>query len=163
MLDNSFPHYGHGAFPSECGPAVAADHLDFAFVRVQSGALLVWPRPAGIAVLVVQHHKFSGRRCRVSAVHQHRTLINVRMAREHKVHAAPFENGHDVCAHFDQLLLAITIMRAFRVRRVMKECDQPIGFRSLEVQLEPARHHSARPAVHIMRIEANKMRAPIIK
>ena len=85
------------------------------------------------------------------------------VAAQHEVHAACFENRQRILPHLDQLRLRVRIVRAFRVRRVMPEGDNPVLRRRSEIGLEPSEHRASRSADRCHRIKADEMNAPVVK
>ena len=85
------------------------------------------------------------------------------MAAEHQVDAAGFEDGHDVRAHLDELPLAVAVVRALGVRRMVEVGDDPVGLGPFQVHLQPAGHDAGGFAIHIVRIQADEMDPPIVK
>lgn len=66
-------------------------------------------------------------------------------------------------AHFDQLLLAIAVVGAFGVGRMMEISEDPVGLGPFQIHLEPAGHDAGGFAIEIMGIEADAVDPAIIK
>src|SRR4051812_5226616 len=109
MFENDFAHHGHCAATTNRRPPMASNDFYGALVGIDASALHVRTVSARITFAIIQDHVFGGGRRRVSSIHEHRAFVNVRMAGENDIDAAPFEDWHDVRAHLDELLLAVAI------------------------------------------------------
>src|SRR5206468_6022564 len=128
MLDHRFAHDRAGALATDDRAAVTGDDLEGAAVGTEPDALPIRLARPGVAFAVIQNHSFGYGWRGVGAVHQHGALVDMRVTAEHQVHAAGFQDGHDVGAHLAQLGLAVAIVRALGIGRVMEKGDDPVGF-----------------------------------
>ncbi len=97
------------------------------------------------------------------AVDQDATLVRVAVAGEYEVDAVRLEDGQRVLAHVDQAALNVRIVRAFGVRRVMEEGDDPVGRRRREIVFEPGRHRFVDRAVDVVGIEADEVDVGVVE
>ena len=105
---------------------VPRHHGHCSLVRVEMFTLQIGTISPGTAVAIVEDHPGGSRRRRIGAVHQHRPLIDVGMAREDEIHPVALQDRHHDFPHFDQLVLHVTVVGSFRVGRVVPEGDQPL-------------------------------------
>src|SRR6185503_4929153 len=85
------------------------------------------------------------------------------MARQYQVDPERLQDGHDMRPHLDQLWLAVAVVGALGIRRMMEVSDDPLCFRSFQVQAQPPGHQTRRLPIQVMGVEANKVRPAVIE
>jgi hypothetical protein len=164
VLDDGPAHDGHGAPAAQIGPCVAGDDLDGARVRAEAGGLAVGAVALRVAVAVVEDHVLGrGGVGRVGPVHQHGAFVHVGVAGKHEVHAAGLEDRHDIMAHLREVLLAVGVVAALGVGRVVPEGDEPVGPGLVEIGPEPLGHRRGGLAVEIVGIEADEVYVAVVE
>ena len=133
--------------------------LDRAFIGTEAGTFPVGSTAGRAAVAIIEDDILRNRGSGVGPIHEHGPLIDVGVTAKHEIDAPGFQNGHNHGAHFDELLLLVTVMGSFGVGRMMPKGDQPVGPRFLKVGLQPLGHDSGRIAGHVVGIETNEMGA----
>ena len=142
---------------------MAGDDLNDAVVRLKAFALLISAIAFGVAIAIIKHHSLSGRGGLVGTIDEHGTLIDMRVPGEDNVHAARFEDRHDVLPHLDELDFLVGVVRTLRVRWVMEEGDEEVGLRFIKVGLEPLGHRARRSTIQIVRVEANEVNFSVVE
>ena len=79
------------------------------------------------------------------------------VAREHEINTVGFEQRQRVFAHINQRALAIGIVRAFRVRRVMPKGDKPILLTGRQIIFEPGKHRAVDGPISVVRVEHDEV------
>lgn len=74
------------------------------------------------------------------AIDELAALVTVAVPAQHQINSAGFEDGHNVLAHLNQFGFRVRIVRAFGVRRMMPERDEPAVGRHGEIGAQPDRH-----------------------
>ena len=156
--------HGGGAY----GSGRAGNRVDGSLVRDQSEGLLIRTvrlvLPSAAAIDDVP--RAEGARISVVLIDEERSFVGMAVARQHQIHAIALQDGHGVLPHLDQLDLAVRLVRAVAVRRVMPVGDDPVLIGDRQVVLQPVQHDPALVrgrAIRAVRVQNDEMDVGVIE
>ena len=147
------------------GARAAADDGDFAGVGGATAGFAINAIALSTAVAWLFHVDagIEARAGAVVAVDEKGALVDVRVAREHHVDAAGLEDRQEILPHIDEAALAVGIVRALRVGRMMEERDDPVARRRREIGLEPLGHGAVGRARRVLGVEAHEVNVRVVE